>query len=241
MNTQPEILLTSLGLKWNDINIYNKALTHTSYANENKNLHLPHNQRLEFLGDAVLELVVSEYLYKIFRHFPEGLLTKTRAAVVCESSLAEAANELNLGKYLKIGKGEERSGGRKRPSLLADALEALIGAVYLDQGLELARDFILKIFSDDLNEMAEKGGNVGDYKTELQEMVQQKSDIPLLYTIINEKGPDHDKTFTAAVTFNNRTWGEGTGRTKKEAEQDAAKKALDQIKSGAILISKGRS
>lgn len=241
MNTQPEGLLISLGLKWKDINIYNKALTHTSYANENKNFHMPHNQRLEFLGDAVLELVVSEYLYKNFRHFPEGLLTKTRAAVVCEASLAEAANEINMGKYLKIGKGEERSGGRKRPSLLADALEALIGAVYLDQGLEAAKNFILKLFSDDLNEMAEKGGNIGDYKTELQEIVQQKTDLPLLYTIINEVGPDHDKTFTAAVTFNSQTWGEGTGRTKKEAEQDAAKKALEQIKSGIIVIAKGRN
>lgn len=235
-----DTLLNKLGISFKDINIYHIALTHTSYANENKHLLLAHNQRLEFLGDAVLELVVSDYLYNKFRGFPEGLLTKTRAAVVCEPSLAKVATEINLGTYLKIGRGEERSGGRKRPSLLADAFESLIGAVYLDQGMHIANEFILRLLAETIDQMAEKAGKIGDFKTELQETVQQKSDLTVTYTIIKEEGPDHDKTFTSSVALNHNTWGTGSGRTKKEAEQDAARQALEKIKIGIINLEKGR-
>ena len=234
-----EHLLEKLVLNWQDINFYKEALTHTSYANEYKNLHVTHNQRLEFLGDAVLELVVSDYLYNKYKSFPEGLLTKTRAAVVCEPTLAKIATSINLGDFILIGKGEARSGGRKRPSILADALESLIGAVYLDLGMEAASTFILKLLSSCLDDNAQKGGNVGDFKTELQELVQHNSELSLSYTIVREEGPDHEKLFTAAVTFNKKSWGTGTGKTKKEAEQDAAHIALEEIKSGRVIIEKG--
>lgn len=226
---ETEALLVRLGIKWQNIYIYNVAMTHTSYANENRHLRLEHNQRLEFLGDAVLELLVSDYLYTNWQQYPEGLLTKTRAAVVCEPSLATVATSIELGNYLKIGKGEARSGGRQRPSLIADAFEALIGAIYLDSGLETTRNFVLSLLGEPLDEMAQKAGKIGDFKTELQELIQQKSDQPIVYAIIKEAGPDHDKTFTAAVSYNNEIYGKGSGRTKKEAEQSAAQKALQKI------------
>jgi len=221
-----EQLKEELGLIWKDEGLLYTALTHTSYANENKAIRrIEHNQRLEFLGDAVLELVISDHLYRAYPGYPEGVLTKTRAAVVCEPSLSRAANRLNLGSCLMMGKGEERSGGRERPSILADAFEALVGAIYLEQGLDKARGFILDQLSGIIAAFAQ-GGHAGDYKSELQELVQQEGDNLLSYQILQEEGPDHDKTFTAGVKYRGQLWGIGKGRTKKEAEQAAAQVAL---------------
>lgn len=214
-----------LGINWSDPGLFYQALTHSSCAHENRSMGLPHNQRLEFLGDAVLELVISDYLYRKFPHSAEGELTKLRAAVVCEPSLAKAAKELGLGYCLRMGRGEERSGGRERPSILADALEAVLGAIYLDKGLEAARKVILQELEPVIKDVLE-GRLEKDYKTELQEMLQQYSSEPVNYVILKEEGPDHDKTFTAGVIYQGKEVGRGTGHSKKEAEQKAAKKAL---------------
>ncbi len=244
MNTSlfgPDIeqLISTLGIEWSSPELLFTALTHSSYAHENKREHIEHNQRLEFLGDAVLELIISEYLYDRFTTFPEGVLTKMRAGIVCEPSLAAVANTMKLGQFIKMGKGEERSGGRKRPSILADAMESVIGAVYIDQGLENTKLFVIENLSDQIAKVVAKGGQTGDYKTELQELVQQKSENSLTYFIINEEGPDHNKTFTAGVNFQGKVWGIGKGRTKKEAEQSAAEDALSKIKAGENLLPAG--
>jgi ribonuclease-3 len=215
--------------EWNDPDLLIQALTHSSYAHENKIEHLEHNQRLEFLGDAVLELAISDYLYKEHPDFPEGILTKIRAGIVCEPSLALIAKNLCIGSYLLIGKGEERSGGRVRPSILADAMEALIGAVFLDKGLEKAIEFIKVKLAPIIKNVVNNRGLSTDYKTQLQEFVQQKSENPLEYTIIDETGPDHSKNFEAGVKFQGEIWGTGKGRTKKDAEQAAARNALDKL------------
>lgn len=219
-------LKNELGLPWNDSDNLVRALTHSSYAHENKHPSLDHNQRLEFLGDAVLELAVSDFLYKNYPDYPEGTLTKIRAGIVCEPSLASVAREMDLGRYLLMGKGEERSGGRQRPSILADAMEALIGAIYLDQGLQKAYDFIVKKLDRVIRQVVMSGGLNTDYKTQLQELVQKNSENTLGYHIIEEYGPDHSKTFVAGVSFRGKLCGSGSGRTKKEAEQAAAKDAL---------------
>ncbi|MCL6639213.1 MAG: ribonuclease III [Firmicutes bacterium] len=214
-----------LGITWNDRDLLIQALTHGSYTYENRSPGREDNQRLEFLGDAVLELAVSDYLFRKYRHFSEGELTKLRAAVVCEPSLARVARELGLGSCLLMGRGEERSGGRTRPSILADAFEALLGAVYLDQGMEKAAGFavqhLLPVIEDVLDGRTDR-----DYKTELQEMVQQHSGEQVQYIILKEEGPDHDKLFTAGVLYRNQIVGKGVGRSKKEAEQRAAREAL---------------
>jgi len=224
-----EKLIEGLGISWNNPEHLVLALTHSSYAHENKNLNLSHNQRLEFLGDAVLELAVSDYLFKNYPSFPEGALTKIRAGIVCEPSLFIIAREMKLGEYILMGKGEERCGGRKRPSILADAMEALIGAIYVDQGMEKAFDFIMERLKPVIDEVLKNGGLNKDYKTQLQELVQRKSENPLFYEIIEEYGPDHSKTFVAAVNCQGKTWGSGSGRTKKEAEQAAARDALEKM------------
>ncbi len=231
-----EKLKTTLGIEWKNPKLLIQAVTHTSYAHENKHLNLEHNQRLEFLGDAVLELVVSDYLYRMYPDFPEGTLTKIRAGVVCEPSLAFVARDLNLGEYLLIGKGEERSGGRERPSILADAMESIIGAIYLDQGIGSAFEFVRDKLGAVIEKVAENGGIVSDYKTNLQEFVQQKCENLLSYKIVDEYGPDHSKTFVAAVDYEGEVWGCGSGRTKKEAEQAAARDALDKIKNGQLKV-----
>lgn len=228
-----------LDIEWNDKSLLIQALTHSSYAHENKIHGMNHNQRLEFLGDAVLELAVSDYLYRKYPDYPEGMLTKVRAGVVCEPSLASVARELKLGTYLLIGKGEERSGGRERPSILADAMEALIGAVYMDQGLNKTFEFILAQLGSTIDKVVGNGGINSDYKTQLQEMVQQKSENTLGYSIIEEKGPDHCKTFVAGVTYQGKLWGAGKGRTKKEAEQEAARNALEKLNTGNVTLTEG--
>lgn len=221
-----EQLMITLGFQWQDRNVLETALTHTSFANENRNCAYESNQRLEFLGDAVIELITSNYLYHQYPNYPEGLLTKIRAAVVCEPSLAKVATQLNLGQCLRMGKGEERSGGRTRPSILADAFESVVGAVFLDQGLEVATKVIQQFLGEEIASFAQ-GGHAGDYKSELQELVQQEKDNLLEYCILKEEGPDHNKTFTAGVMYGGELWGTGTGKTKKEAEQAAARHALE--------------
>ncbi|WP_195939751.1 ribonuclease III [Romboutsia sp. 1001713B170131_170501_G6] len=200
-----------------------EALTHSSYSNENKEYDF--NERLEFLGDSVLSIVVSEYLFKKERNLPEGELTKLRANIVCEESLSEAANEINLGIYMLLGKGEEATGGRGRASILADAFEAVIAAIYLDGGLEPARVFILKYMEEIICD-SRKGKIFRDYKTHLQEVLQGKGESNIWYRLVDEKGPDHNKRFIMEVGINERVLGVGEGKSKKEAEQIAAKKAL---------------
>lgn len=206
------------------------AITHSSYANERKAKKLKYNERLEFLGDAVLELVISEYLFKMYPNLPEGELTVTRAKIVCESSLAKCANDIELGKYLLLGRGEELSGGRNKFSILSDAYEALIGGLYLDGGLELAKGFILKYMESIIKNCVE-GKVFYDFKTQLQEIVQQKSDQLIAYKIVDESGPDHNKTFITQVTINDVIFGKGTGHSKKESEQNAAKDAINNLQS----------
>ncbi|OAT81273.1 ribonuclease III [Desulfotomaculum copahuensis] len=220
-----KLLEEQLGIHWHDRELLLLALTHSSYAYESRSRGHENNQRLEFLGDAVLELVVSEHLYRTYPAHAEGELTKLRAAVVCEPSLARVARELDLGACLFMGRGEERSGGRNRPSILADAFESLLGAVYLDQGLTAARQLALTHLGPLITDVLE-GRMERDYKTELQEILQQENGGALNYAILHEEGPDHDKTFTAAVFCGGREMGRGRGRSKKEAEQQAARRAL---------------
>ncbi|MGE5454381.1 MAG: ribonuclease III [Methylocystaceae bacterium] len=199
-----------------------KALTHPSYSQEHEGV--VNNQRLEFLGDSVLNLVVAEYLFNAFPQRAEGDLTKMRARVVCEKALAQMAGELRLGEYLLLGKGEEMSGGRQRHSILADGMEAVIGAVYLDKGLEFTREFILRYLADDIAGIAT--GNFYDYKSKLQEVVQSHCRENVSYNILEENGPAHDKTFVAGVLFHGQLLATGSGKSKKEAEQNAAQIAL---------------
>ncbi|MEW6424021.1 MAG: ribonuclease III [Bacillota bacterium] len=230
MNPEQNILLLKekLAFRWHDEGLLRLALTHGSFTYENRLPEIEDNQRLEFLGDAVLELIVSTYLYGTFPKHSEGDLTRLRAALVCEPSLVKVAGALNLGNCLLMGRGEERSGGRERPSILADAVEALLGAIYLDQGLERAAKFILPYLEPVLNDVL-AGRLTRDYKTELQEILQQKAPDPINYVIVSEKGPDHDKTFTAAAVYLGREIGRGVGRSKKEAEQEAARLALQNL------------
>lgn len=196
------------------------ALTHTSYANEAKR-GMRHNERLEFLGDSVLSIVVAEYLFT-HKNMPEGDLTRMRASLVCESALFEFAQKIHLGDFLRLGKGEERGGGRNRPSVVSDAFEAVIAAIYLDSGMDAARAFILPFVTDALTDSA--AGE--DHKTRLQEIVQQNHTERLHYVVTSETGPDHNKQFAVEVHLNSNCIGKGTGHSKKIAEQAAAKEAL---------------
>lgn len=205
------------------------AMSHSSYINEKKRDKLECNERIEFLGDAVLELVISDYLYEKFPHMPEGELTKLRASTVCEVTLAKKARALQFGQYLLLGRGEESTGGRDRDSILADAFEAVIGAVYLDGGMEIVRTYILDIMAEEVEHL-KREFRTFDCKTCLQEEIQSYSQSPLLYEIVGEKGPDHDKKFMAKVSHNGVVLGVGSGRSKKEAEQSAANDALEKMK-----------
>ncbi|EYE89310.1 ribonuclease III [Fervidicella metallireducens AeB] len=214
-----------LGVHFNKLELLDVALTHSSYANQFNLTYNDHNERLEFLGDSVLSMIVSEYLYKKYKNKPEGKLTRIRAGVVCESSLAEISRRLGVNRYLRIGKGEELSGGREKDSLLADACEAIIAAVYLDRGFEKARDFVLKNLEQKI-ELFSESKNYNDFKSKLQEYVQKNLAAAIKYNISGEFGPDHDKTFEIEVYLDNKCYGRGTGKSKKEAEQLAAKQAL---------------
>ena len=203
-----------------------QAFTHSSYVNENRNQVHRDNERLEFLGDAVLELGISQYLYRTYPNKPEGELTKLRAMIVCEPALVKFALNLNFDRYVLLGKGEERTGGRKRPALLADVFEAFIGALFLDQNFNAVVDFLHNFVYPEI-----KNGiilDALDYKSQLQELIQQDKQSEINYEIVSEKGPAHDREFIAQVKINNRVVGVGHGRTKKESEQRAAKKALDK-------------
>ena len=220
-------LEAGLGYTFRDKSILENALTHSSYANENRERGLHDNERLEFLGDAVLGFVSAEHLFKKHPELPEGELTRIRAALVCEESLHEVAQSLDLGSHLLLGKGEEQGGGRYRPSILADATESVFAAVYLDGGMDAASDLIHRVLLDkEREEVVEERRR--DYKTELQELVQRRSGQVLHYELTGTSGPDHAKQFTFRVTLNGRELGQGTGRSKKEAEQTAARSALTQ-------------
>ncbi len=218
-----------LGYTFRDRKRLEGALYHSSYANEHRSLGINSNERLEFLGDAVLGLVTADYLFRKHPDLPEGDLTRIRAALVCEESLHEVAQSLDLGSYLKLGKGEEAGGGRQRASILADATESVFAAVYLDGGLEAARALIHRVLLDKERE-TDVEERRRDYKTELQELVQRKSDQVLRYELTGSSGPDHAKEFAFRVTLNGVTVGEGMGRSKKEAEQSAACAALAHLK-----------
>ncbi len=224
-----EPLQKDLNYFFKDEELLITALTHSSYANENKLGVEGYNERLEFLGDTVLGLIVSQYLYKKYPHYPEGELTKIRAKVVCESSLATAARKVNLGKYLLLGKGEESTGGRSRESILADASEAITGAIYMDSDFETVNNLMLERFEIGIVQAVDKGNLFIDYKTELQEIVQKTNKSRLEYIVYKEEGPDHNKIFYMNVLVNETIIGTGMGRNKKEAEQASAKDALQNM------------
>ena len=223
-----EKLEEKLGYTFHDRQLLENALTHSSYANENKGKGETSNERLEFLGDSVLGMVVADHLYRTHPNMPEGELTRTRAALVCEDSLVEVAAQLELGQYLKLGRGEDAGGGRKRPSIQADAVEAVIAAVYLDGGIGSARKLITNFILT--NNEREQEGAIRDFKTALQELVQRESGRVLSYRLMGESGPDHAKVFSVEVDLDGKPIGAGEGRSKKEAEQNAAKAAMARLR-----------
>ncbi len=210
-----------IGYSFKEEGLLRQALTHSSYANEKHMKKLSDNERLEFLGDAVLEIVSSDFLYANYPDLPEGDLTRLRASIVCEPTLAMCTDMLNLGDYLLLGKGEDQTGGRKRKSILSDALEAIIGAIYLDGGFANAKEFVLKYILTDI----EHKQLFYDSKTILQEVVQGEHET-LSYVLVEESGPDHDKSFSVNVCVGDKVIGSGVGHTKKAAEQEAAYRAL---------------
>lgn len=209
---------------FNNKNLLIESLSHSSYANE-KRKSRQSNERLEFLGDSVLSIVVSQYLFEHFTHLPEGELTKIRASLVCEKSLYGFAKKIDLGEHILLGKGEENTGGRERPSILADAFEAVIAAVFLDGGLEAARKHILRFIPKDIDNR--KPVSFSDHKTILQEIIQKNPEEKVEYKLVGQSGPDHNKAFKVQVRLNSNVIGTGIGRSKKEAEQMAAKEALE--------------
>ncbi len=213
--------------KFSDLKLLNKALTHKSYANE-KSENLKHNERMEFLGDSVLDILVSEYLVREFSDFAEGTLSKIRAAVVNETCLANLAQKIDLGSYLLLGKGEDLSGGRQKPSILADAFEALAGAVFRDGGLDAASKIFLPLLVEEVEKTA-KSWSFRDFKSDLQEYTQNKLSCIPSYRVVREIGPDHAKEFEVVVVIKNEEKGKGLGRSKKEAEQAAAKIAIGKF------------
>ena len=217
-----------LGYSFRDIELLRHALTHSSWSNERGGCRLGSNERLEFLGDSVLGWLVAETLYRRFPNMPEGDMTRLRAELVCESSLAEASETIGLGRYLRLGRGEEQGGGRQRPSIIADAFEATLAAVYIDGGELPARAMVERFILSKLKTAASRGSH--DYKTALQEEVQHLGLAAPLYRMSGESGPDHNKVFSAQVLYAGKVAGEGSGRSKKEAEQAAAKSALEVLR-----------
>lgn len=223
-----------IGYTFKDREVITTAITHSSYANERKNKKLSYNERIEFLGDSVLSLVISEYLYTMYHNLPEGELTVTRAKIVCENSLSKCAIDIGLGKFLLLGKGEELSGGRDKISILSDAFEALIGAIFIDGGFITAKGFILKYMENIIKNCVE-GKLFYDFKTQLQELIQHNGEQHIVYNVIDESGPDHNKIFITEVRINDVIRGKGTGRSKKESEQNAAKDALGKFNPKGVL------
>lgn len=226
-------LQTALGYRFRNHSWLEEALTHKSYVNEQKTLSRQHNERLEFLGDAVLSLIISEQLASLLPQSSEGALSKLKARLVSETVLAVAARRLILGSCLRLGRGEELSKGREKDSLLADALEAVIAAVHLDGGIGAARQVVATLFAEEFSRVVTQQHQPGadDYKTQVQEWCQQRFDSLPSYAVVRESGPDHDKVFEVEVTVNSEVVGRGKGRSKKEAEQAAAKEALRQVRS----------
>ena len=213
-----------IGYTFKNKELLHEALSHSSYANEHKHGRNS-NERLEFLGDSVLSIVVSEHLFSHFKHLPEGDLTKIRASLVCEKALYEFSHKIELGKYILLGKGEENSGGRERPSIIADAFEAVIAAIFLDGGMEAAREYVLGFIPENLDKNRSKALN--DYKTVLQEIIQRNPEEKVEYVLKDQSGPDHNRVFVVQVMLNSNVIGTGEGRSKKQAEQMAAKEALE--------------
>ncbi len=216
-------LESKLGYNFKNIKYLETGLTHSSFSNETKE-HVPYNERQEFLGDAVLSIIVSDYIFEHYTKLPEGELTKLRASLVCEKSLFGFANELELGSFLRLGHGEELMGGRERPSILADAFEAMLAAVYLDGGIEPATELVLRFVKPALSHLENSAFH--DYKTLLQEIIQRNPEERLTYILVAESGPDHDKRFEVNVMLNSNVIGTGIGKSKKAAEQLAAREAL---------------
>ena len=216
----------AIGYHFRNISLLQQAMAHSSYANERWHDSLMSNERLEFLGDSILGMLVADYLYRTFPNRPEGELTRMRADMVCERTLAAVAGRLHLGAHLLLGKGEEQGGGRSRESILADAVESVIAACYLDGGMDAARSFVKQFIL--VNGPVDRPNNM-DYKTALQERVQQKKNQTLSYSLIGESGPDHDKHFQVELLLNGQVVGTGSGSSKKRAEQAAAKAALDAL------------
>ena len=220
-------LVDRLHLPVKNMALLDRAFTHTSYANEKKSQHVLHNERLEFLGDAVLDLIIGEYLFREYPQMAEGELTKIKAAVVCEQSLAPCSEDLQFGKYLRMGRGEVLSGGRHRPSILADTFESVVGTIYIDASYKAAQQFVLSHLKEHIKEAL--AGQIGkDYKTLLQEVVQAGGEADIHYRLIAESGPDHDKRFTMEVQVDGKSYESGTGHSKKEAEQRAAQLTLQK-------------
>ena len=219
-------LEAAIGYRFKNITLLQNALTHSSYANERWHDGLMSNERLEFLGDSILGMVVADHLYRNFPQRPEGELTKMRADMVCETSLAQVAKKINLGEHLLLGHGEEQGGGRKRNSILADAMESVIAACFLDGGIEAALKVVQQFI---LVEVPVKKMHNIDYQTQLQELVQQKKNQVLSYVLVGQSGPDHDKQFEVEVSLNGKVVGRGTGSSKKRAEQDSARAAMEKL------------
>ncbi|MCL2575381.1 MAG: ribonuclease III [Defluviitaleaceae bacterium] len=218
-----------IGYGFKNAALLDNALIHSSFVNENKANPKNHNERLEFLGDAVLELVASDYIFNNFPELSEGEMTKLRAGVVCEPSLADCARKIRLGDFIKLGKGEVANGGGQRDSVLSDAYEAVIGAIYLDGGYNSARDFILSALKEDIH--SQKGLRwIADCKTHLQEQLQKYSQSPIEYYVIKEEGPEHEKIFYVELAHEGKIMAQGNGRNKKEAEQSAARIAIEKYK-----------
>ena len=217
-----------IGYKFNDRQLLDKALTHSSYVKENGQSKLYDNERLEFLGDAFLDAIIGEALYKRLPSAEEGNLTKARASIVCERSLAEAGRRLSIGEHMLFSRGEEKSGGRNRDSILADGMEAVIGAIYLDGGYEEAQNFVLRIFQDSLQAAGEGKLSNRDYKSEIQDHLQGNGILDIHYALEKEEGPDHDKRFSVRLEICGKTAGRGSGKSKKVAEQNAAKDAIER-------------
>ena len=221
-----KIIEESIGYIFKDKELLQKALTHTSYAYEN---NVESNEKLEFLGDSILEFISSKYLYQSYPELKEGEMTKVRATVVCEKSLYKIAKLHNFSDFLNLGKSEQKTGGNQRPAILADSVEAVIAAIYLDGGIEPAEKFIIENLKEEIK-IASKHVGDKDYKTVLQEKLQIHGDVKIEYNIIRETGPDHDKTFEAEVKCNGKLLASGKGKSKKEAQMQAAKKALENLK-----------
>lgn len=222
-----EELAKKLNIKFNDISLLERALTHRSYLNENRDID-KNNERLEFLGDAVLELIVSKYLYENYPDRPEGDLTSFRSAIVRTESLADASRELEYGKYLRLAKGEEETGGRDKDYILANTFEAVLGAIFIDQGLEKCRDLVNRVLISKIDNIVENRLDI-DSKTKIQEIAQAKFKSTPVYEVVEEKGPDHDKEFTVIVKIGNKVVGKGKGGSKQKAEEDAATEGLKYI------------